>query len=222
MSLKMIFKRVLTLVLIIPILTTITISKVYASDAINSPDWIPVISVYDPSSNPLTVKNYFIRSGSPFQTSYTRESTGSGYYVGHVWYGHVDYVIQTCKLSSPTSTSCYVSPVQTGDLRVDILTFKTVGIASASTFISTPGLVRHINGDYVIFGIDGFDYRANQIQTMVSLGMIPSLYFNSSSYNNSIDISLKEDICTITFIKQRYIETKLAKLLHIKEETVKI
>ena len=40
--------------------------------------------------------------------------------------------------------------------------------------------------------------------------------------NNSIDISLKEDICTITFIKQRYRQTKLTKLLHIKEETVKI
>ena len=35
-------------------------------------------------------------------------------------------------------------------------------------------------------------------------------------------ISLKEDICTITFIKQRYRQTKLTKLLHIKEETVKI
>lgn len=177
--------------MIIPILTTISTNKIYADDAINSPDWIPVISVYDSTNNnPLTVKNYFIRSGSPFRTSYYRQSTGTGHYVGAINYGSVDYIVQTCTHTTASNQSCYVSPVQHDDtFRVDINTYTHTGIATAASFVSTPGLDRYINGDYVVFGVSGFHYDASLISFMASSGMIPSRYFHSSNYNNSIDIS---------------------------------
>lgn len=191
MHLKRIYKRVLTLLLIVPLLLPKITSNVYADDAINSPDWIPVISVYDSTtSNPLRVRNYFIRSGSPFTTSYYREMTGTGHYVGYINFGSVDYVVQTCTHTTASNQSCYVSPVQHDDtFKVNIYSYTNTGIASASTFVSTPGLDRYTNGDYVVFGVSGFHYDASLISFMASSGMIPSRYFHSSNYNNSIDVS---------------------------------